>query len=186
MYIVRSRNTKIVYFEMSNEHNLRNINRNNTNDQMFSYSFRQLFRQCLTVQTVEKCLNRINARKFESNSINACRTLCTAIQKIDNKNDQKNQQTNNRPESKDSEVQDRCISKIKSIFKCNTKEAIEIFNVLKTPQMNPNLSDIVIKVKWLRRRNIQLGTILDNYKLLLQPFGKKKKSFSIYYNNNYL
>lgn len=137
------------------------------------HPFRQLFRRCLSVQTFDKYVNKINAHKFQSNLIKSSRTLCT-VTKIDDKNNQKNERDS-------SEIQDGIVSKIESIFECNTKEATKIYNALKTPQTNPNLSDIVAKVKWLRRRNIQLWTILDNYKLLLQPFGKGKPSISNYY-----
>lgn len=138
---------------------------------MYSYFFRHRFRQYLTVRTVEKFVNKINVREFESNLKNTFCTECTTTQ-IDDKNGQKNQQASG-------EFQDRIVSKIESVFKCNNKQATEIFNVLKTPHSNPNLSDIVTKVKWLRRRNIQLPTILDNYKLLLRPFGNY---FSVFIN----
>lgn len=89
-------------------------------NKMFSYTFRQCLRQYFTVRTVEKCVNKINAREFESNLINTSRTFCTTT-KIEDKSDKNYQRTS-------SELQNQIVSKIESVFKCNNKEATEIFN----------------------------------------------------------
>lgn len=62
------------------------------------------------------------------------------------------------------------IATLKKLFRCTDEQVTEIYKSLMQPQSN--LNEIAENVKWLRRRNVPLSSILDNCSLLLNPLGE--------------
>lgn len=74
---------------------------------------------------------------------------------------------------KDTEInlnkEDEKITALKTVFKCSDGIAANVYTILNKPRTN--LDEIIEKVKYLRRHNIQMPIIIDNCQLLLKPLG---------------